>query len=133
MSRSDKRQQMTRLLRQYLGRLVDDGMITLSRVEAEELVLALTPEERNPREWTAARQVWLEHLERNGPSQRRGYSAACTDSVQRGWCDWVRGPDGFVVYGDHRYELTEAGRQILASWRAQETTTCGVDKETLPL
>jgi hypothetical protein len=60
--------------------------------------------------WTAARQAWLETLER-APAKRgravTGYQCMCL-----GWTDWVDARSG-----DYTETLTDAGREKLAEWR----------------
>lgn len=57
---------------------------------------------------------------RGGPDvARKGDIPAPHDCLYWGWVDWVRDSQGRVIYGDRRYQLTDAGRAKLEQWESE--------------
>ena len=79
--------------------------------------IADVPEPRRGDAWTATRHAWLELLEQGPAECGKEFKNAALMCRHYGWADWLRGPDGAVVYGDQRQQLTAFGRALLAAWR----------------
>src|SRR5215471_20779430 len=93
--------------------------MTIHRIETRADREPRPPRQRvYPGLWSAARQAWLERLE-SGPQLKAPPMSVAPECRKFGWCDWVRGPDGKVIYGDCRQVLTPLGQEQLNRWRAE--------------
>lgn len=84
---------------------------------------------------TPPRLRWLEHLEREGPSEWSlaidGTTQTCAVCKSFGWTRLHRDVDHFVVVGKHLgplYELTGEGRAVLKAHRDARPALAGPDE-----